>query len=487
MSLTVAMNTARSSLLATSSQIAVSGKNVAGASDPSYSRKIAVTTTMADGSARVLSITRATDVAVFFRMLEATSAAAGQDVLLTGLDRLQETIGDTEDGNSPAALIGSLDSALQQYANSPDDAALAQAVVTAADDLADALNNATATVQKVRADADDEIAASVGRVNDLLSSFESLNKQIVAGTAMGNDVTSLLDSRDAILADLSEEMGIEVQVRDNNDMAIYTDGGVTLFDKSARSVTFAPTAAYGAGTTGNAVFVDGVPVTSPSATTMPLQSGKLAGLATLRDDVAVTYQTQLDEIARGLITAFAEVDSTGVDVDRAGLFSWDATDTTIPAGATTGLAGMISVNAAVDPEQGGTLTLVRDGGVNGADYSYNASGAASFADRLQGLVTAMGSAQTFDGSTGLSTSLSVMGLATASAGWVEGKRAGVTTELDYQQTVLDRTSEVLSNATGVNTDDEYALQLQLERTYQASAKLIGIVDDLYQTLFAAVG
>lgn len=487
MSLTVAMNTARSSLLATSSQIAVSGKNVAGASDPTYSRKIAVTTTMADGSARVLSITRATDVAVFFRMLGATSAASSQDALLTGLDRLQGTIGDTEDGNSPAALIGELDSALQQYANSPDDAALAQAVVTAADDLADALNGATATVQQVRADADEEIATSVGRVNDLLSRFESLNKQIVAGTAMGADVTSLLDSRDAILAGLSEEMGIEVQVRDNNDMAIYTDGGVTLFDKSARSVTFAPTAAYAAGTVGKAVFVDGVPVTSPSATTMPLQSGKLAGLATLRDDVAVTYQTQLDEIARGLITAFAEVDGTGVDVDRTGLFSWNATDTTIPAGATTGLAGMISVNAAVDPERGGTLTRIRDGGINGADYSYNASGSASFADRLQGLVTAMGTAQTFDGSTGLSTSLSLMGLATASAGWVEGKRAGVTSELDYQQTVLDRTSEVLSNATGVNTDDEYALQLQLERTYQASAKLIGIVDDLYQTLFAAVG
>jgi len=486
-SLTVAMNTARSSLLATSSQIAVSGKNVAGASDPTYSRKVAVTTTMADGSARVLSITRATDVAVFFRMLESTSAAASQDALLTGLDRLQETIGDTEDGQSPAALIGSLDSALQQYANAPDDAALAQAVVTAADDLASALNDATATVQQVRADADDEIAASVTRVNDLLTQFESLNKRIVAGTATGADVTSLLDSRDAILADLSVEMGIEVQTRDNNDMAIYTDSGVTLFDKSARSVTFAPTTAYAAGTVGKAVFVDGVPVTSPSATTMPLQSGKLVGLTTLRDDVAITYQTQLDEIARGLISAFAEVDSTGVDVDRAGLFSWDATDSTIPAGVTTGLAGLISVNAAVDPEQGGTLTLIRDGGVNGADYSYNASGAASFADRLQDVVTAMGTAQTFSGSTGLSTSLSLMGLATASAGWLEGKRAGATSELDYQQTVLDRTSEVLSNATGVNTDDEYALQLQLERTYQASAKLIGIVDDLYQTLFAAVG
>jgi flagellar hook-associated protein 1 FlgK len=63
-------------------------------------------------------------------------------------------------------------------------------------------------------------------------------------------------------------------------------------------VTFAPTTTYDANTSGNAVIVDGVPVAGPGAV-MPISSGRLHGLAELRDDTAVTYQSQLDEIARG--------------------------------------------------------------------------------------------------------------------------------------------------------------------------------------------
>ena len=44
-------------------------------------------------------------------------------------------------------------------------------------------------------------------------------------------------------------------------MAVFTDSGVTLFDvKSARAVTFDRTLLYSPGTTGNAVYVDGVPI-----------------------------------------------------------------------------------------------------------------------------------------------------------------------------------------------------------------------------------
>ena len=53
-------------------------------------------------------------------------------------------------------------------------------------------------------------------------------------------------------------------------MSIYTDSGVTLFQGGvARSVTFAPTTTYTAGTTGNAVYVDGAPITGASATMQP--------------------------------------------------------------------------------------------------------------------------------------------------------------------------------------------------------------------------
>ena len=74
----VALNTARAALQTTSAQIAVSGRNVSGANDPSYSRKIALPVTTADGSARLLTISRATDVALYHRMIGATSGASSQ-------------------------------------------------------------------------------------------------------------------------------------------------------------------------------------------------------------------------------------------------------------------------------------------------------------------------------------------------------------------------------------------------------------------------
>src|SRR3712207_5533451 len=103
MSLSVAYNTARSSLQASQSQMAVTSRNTAGASDPNYSRKIAALTTV-EGGARVV-VLRATDRALLSKMLETTSDAATQRAILSGLQKLSETIGDPELDQSPAARI----------------------------------------------------------------------------------------------------------------------------------------------------------------------------------------------------------------------------------------------------------------------------------------------------------------------------------------------------------------------------------------------
>src|SRR5262249_20378384 len=152
----------------------------------------------------------------------------------------------------------------------------------------------------IRVDADNGIAASVSKINGLLDQFGKLNAVITKGTNAGDDVTSELDQRDAIVSQLSEEMGVTVVNRRNNDMALYTDSGDTLYDVSARPVSFQTSPALAAGVAGNAVVVDGVPVTGDKAT-MPLRSGKIAGLTQLRDEAAPAYQSQLDEIARGLV------------------------------------------------------------------------------------------------------------------------------------------------------------------------------------------
>lgn len=317
MSLTTAFSTASSSLLNTAAQLSASSRNIDGASNTSYSRKISVTVTNADGSTRI-NVVRASDLALFNRMKDATSTSAKQTALLAGLTTLQTTVGDVDNETSVAGKLGAFNTALASYTNSPDDPILAQAAVTAAQDLATSLNTASNVVQGARKDADAAIATSVSDVNDLLKQFETANNAVVSATVKGDDLSDVLDARDAILSKLSEEMGISTVTRGNNDMVIYTDSGVTMFDKSPRKVSFEASTVYDGTVTGNAVFVDGVAVTGASAT-MPLKSGSIAGNAELRDTVAVTYQNQLDEIARTLISDFAEKDQVSTGADKSTL------------------------------------------------------------------------------------------------------------------------------------------------------------------------
>jgi flagellar hook-associated protein 1 FlgK len=485
-SLTVAFNNARSSLIATAKQISISGRNIAGADDPSYTRKIAERTTDPSGGAHVVAIARATDPGIFSRVLSAKASTGQHQAILDGLARLHETVGDTADPRSPAARLGALVNALQAQANAPSNRSLAQATMSAAEDVAITLHAASQAVLTVRNEADAAIAVALDRINNMLAEFGRLNSEIVRLTVTGGDATDAMDRRDAILGQLSQEIGISTVTRENNEMAIYTDSGVPLFDKSPRLIQFTTNAPLVSGAVGNAVVIDGVPVTGESAT-MPLRSGRLAGLAALRDEVAVAFQSQLDEIARGLIEAFAESDqSGGGGPDLAGLFTWSGGPAVPASGiAVAGLAASILVNPAVIPALGGSLDRIRDGGINGAAYSYNPTGATSFQARLQGLVDAMAGARAFDPSAGLQSNLALSDYALASVGWVEEQRRTASTTVEYQTTLLARASEALSNATGVNMDDEYAIQLQLEQSYAASSKLINILKQIFETLLAA--
>jgi flagellar hook-associated protein 1 FlgK len=490
MSLTSGLDVARSSLAVSAEQTALVSRNVARAGDAGASRKIANIVTAPDGGVRLASITRVTDSALFNNMLAATSDASGQQVIVAALDRFDETIGDPEQDTSPAALIGKLNDALQTYATMPQDAVRAQQVVSTAGQLATALNDATTLVQQVRSEADADIADGVDRLNTLLSRFETVNNAIIKGTMSGADVTDDLDLRDQILASISEQIGIRTVSRTNNDMAIYTDSGVTLFETRPRTVTFSPTLSYSANTTGNAVYADGVPITGNGG--MAASTGRLVSLTTVRDSLAVTYQSQLDEIARGLIEAFAESDQSSSSLpDVPGLFTYPGAPA-MPASGTvlTGLAGSIKVNPTIDLRQGGDPARLRDGGAGDPGnpaYVYNSTGAAGFTQRLQELLSGLSAQRAFDPAAQASPSASLVGFAASSASWLEETRKTASNEADYQTALLQRTSSALSKATGVNLDEEMTILLDLERSYQASTKLISTIDEMFGALLAAVG
>lgn len=491
MALTIGLDVARSSLSATAEQIAVVSRNVGRVGDADATRKSVSVVTGPGSGVRVARIDRSYDPLLLHKALTSNSAAQSNSAVSDAIDQLNATIGDTSLERSPASLIGKLSSALLQYSASPSNASLAYSAVLAAKDVSNALNAAAATVSTVRSQADADIASSVDRVNSILSQFEVLNKEIVVGTRAGRDVTDVADARDGLLKTLSTEIGIRTVERGDGDLAIYTDSNVTMFDKIARKVTFQPSGNIASGVLGSPVYVDGVPVAgTPHA--MAVDTGKIAGLVAVRDELAPRFEDQLDEIARGLIEAFAETDQSSVPSlpAAAGLFTYPGAPT-VPTSGTivNGLASTLSINGNVDPAQGGLVSRLRDGGISNPGnpaYLYNSTGAASYETRIQGLVDQISAVRSYNGSAEIGTSASLVDYASSSVSWLQTLRQTSREEAEYRTTVAERATAALSKDTGVSLDEEMARMLELERTYQASSRLVTAIDGMLETLINAV-
>lgn len=486
MSLSSAINTAHSSLSNTAAQTNIVSRNISNANNPDYNRRNAALANTIPG-AQVVSIQRAQDHALFRQSLDGTSAASGQDTLLTGLNTLKGLLGGNDYETAPATLLADLRDTLSTYAAKPGEGTLAQTAIADAQTLAAGIRDTSLAVQKTRLDVDQEIDRQVVKLNELLERFETSNNSVYGGTQSGLDVSAELDERDSLLKQITAIVGVTPVTRASNDMALYTADGATLFETVPRPVSFEPSVGFSALTTGNRVFVDGVPLTAGQGASTTA-SGSIPALLQIRDDIAPKVQTQLDEIARALIVTFAETDQSATPTlpDQPGLFTWSGA--TIPAGATEvpGIASTIAVNPALVQSLGGNPQLLRDGGINGAAYVANTTGAASFSARLDAYAVSLEASVGFDPAAGLSVSTSLVDFAADSVGWLELNRSDADSSAQSREAFVFRAVEAHSNLTGVSLDEEMSVLLELEQSYQASARLISAVDQMLQELLAAV-
>ncbi|CAN7206356.1 flagellar hook-associated protein FlgK [Pararhizobium sp. LjRoot238] len=477
MSLSSAINTANSIFSNTAQQTAIVSKNIANASNSDYSRRLAMLGTSLNG-AQVVSIQRAQNDALLKQNIVSISQASAQSTLFAGLETLKSSLGGNDYETSPSTYLAAFRDSLQTFASTPGNTTIAATLVSDANDLANSLNKTSTAVQDLRLEADKEIASTVNTLNGLLADFESANNGVMTATASGSDASDALDQRDKLLRQISEIVGISTVTRSNNDTVIYTSDGTVLFENTPRKVTFAATSGFGATTDGQPIYVDGVPVAAGTGGNTSGE-GKLSALLQLRDEIAPKFQSQLDEVARGLVELFAEDDGSG---PLPGLFTWASG--TVPTTGTIepGIASTLQINSLAQSDP----LLVRDGGFNGATYIMNTTGDSGYSDLIDSYVTAMDGSLAFDTATGLDGSSTILDFATSSVGWLEDLRSSASAANDNKTALLSRTQEVLSNETGVSMDEELSLLLDLEQSYKASAKLVSTVDAMMAALLEAV-
>ncbi len=136
----------------------------------------------------------------------------------------------------------------------------------------------------------------------------------------------------------------------------------------------------------------------------------------------------------------------------------------------------------MDPAKGGDVTKLRDG----LNYVANPDHNAAFADLLIKYGDALDKPMTFSPAGGIASNSSVTTYSANAIGWFEGVRQQAATAADTKEALATRTAEALSNETGVNVDTEMSLLLDLEHTYQASARILTTVNQMLDALLQAV-
>jgi flagellar hook-associated protein 1 FlgK len=403
------------------------------------------------------------------------------------LGQLNEISGSVEDERSPSALIGKLTNALQFLTSNPANEQSARSAITVARSVTNCLNAASQAVASIRGQVEDELAAGVVNSNRLLSEIENVNQKIVCNSQREIDVTDFLDERDRLVETLAEEIGLRVSYRQNSDIVLQTDSGIILFETVARKL-FYQAGAPEAGAYKNSVVIDGI-LAIGSNSPMAISTGRLKALTDLRDSYCTSASAQIDEISRGLISAFAEKSTNlGATSQKAGLFLSQVSDEVPDGGALrNGLAQLISINPAYDPTAGGNAFLLRDSGSAGPSFKANVDGYSGYTARLDELLGAVDAQREFSSSASLGVGQTLPGFAAAAIAWLSQSRQTATSEWDYLTAVRARASDALQMETGISLDSEMSHMLDLERSYQASAKLISTIDQIYDVLIKTLG
>ena len=212
-------------------------------------------------------------------------------------------------------------SAIQALSTSPTSYAAQSGAVSAAQTLAQQLNNATAGIQSLRTQADQGIANDVQQANNAMQQIANINQQLASGGQDDSTTVTLEDQRDQYISQLANLMDIRVTHGSNNQITIATSTGAQLVGTKASTLSFnqtgsiSPTQQWNADPTKSGLGT--ITLTDPSGgktdlvATGGIQSGEIAGYLSMRDNVLVQAQSQIDQIAAQMSSALSDTTAVG--------------------------------------------------------------------------------------------------------------------------------------------------------------------------------
>ncbi len=452
MSISRVFDIARRSMAVYQRTIDVTAHNVANSSNPDYSRQ------------RITFGTENTQILNGF--------VWGSGVKIDMLNRVRDQMTDSQIRNNNqklfyhnqhSAIMGQLETLFSEpseiglsnltteFFNSwnelsvnPTSIPLRSDVIRAAERIASKVRTINDGIDILRSEILSESRGKVTQLNGMLKELQSLNKQIFESTAVGLSPNDLLDRRDKVIDDLSKLVNITVTY-DSTNMANVSIGGIFAADKSF-SAEFTISEVNGRLTLN----------TLNSNNHATINGGELFALFDNFSNNIPKYRDRLNSIITAMVNAVNSEHSTGYSISDpplTGINFFESFEN-----------GILTINPDIlaDPK----YIAASSDGTNGNGSialkifelsTKRLNNGMTILDSYSGLISELGSSKQSSDNLAEAGSLILM-------------------QLEQQK----------ASYSGVSIDEEMTNLIRFQRSYEASAKLIRVADDMLETLLGLV-
>jgi flagellar hook-associated protein 1 FlgK len=232
-----------------------------------------------------------------------------RDPYIRQIDQMYLEVGD----NSLRAKMDAFWDGWQELSRNPADSAPRTAIIERAQTFIDGVHDRFNGLKRLQDMADEDIALTVDRVNELSRQIAHLNNDIQRIIAQGDRPNDLLDRRDLLVDKMSEIVNITVDKRDSDEFMIHTDGIVLVQGKIGRQ--FEITRGIDSEGYGQISWADTGDIFEPER-----GKGSLAALLELRDDTIEREIQTLDNLSMNFIDLVNENHRAGYGINgRTGL------------------------------------------------------------------------------------------------------------------------------------------------------------------------
>ncbi len=372
------------------------------------------------------------------------SAASSADQRAGDLSQL-EPIFDLSSASGISGTLGKLFDSFSQLSVAPNSNPSRQAVLDRAKETAQAINQSAAALTSASGSADTQIASSVNGINSLLEKLGKLNAEYRGNSSAASD-----PSLDADVHKTLEELSQLV-----NFSTTKAGDGSTTVQIGGQTTAVIGDHVYKLGTD---ISETQAKIVNAQGTDISAQigSGKLRALLDERNTTIPSYITELNNLAAGLADTVNAGLAGGLDangnVPAVPLFTYDAASGAAQTLATNPLATSdIAAASATAPGGNGNALSLADlgkskqiGGFTFVEFYGNLAGRVG-----RDVATAHSDQQTYG-------------------------------------SLLTQARSFRSDSSGVSLDEEAANLVQFQRSYQAAAKLVTVLDELTTTLIGII-